>query len=118
VTATANFSGKEMEAAPRQLGNTRLTWNPRESLMAQVEWIRIGSYWLEASNAAAFPRYPGHDLVNLRTSWQVDPVWSVFARLYNVADKRFADSAQISSNTPVYSPGLPRTYYVGAEARW
>lgn len=118
VTATANFSGKEMEAAPRELGNTRLTWNPRENLMAQVEWIRIGSYWLEASNSAAFPRYPGHDLVNLRTSWQVDPVWSVFARLYNMADKRFADSAQISSNTPVYSPGLPRTYYVGAEARW
>jgi outer membrane receptor protein involved in Fe transport len=118
VTATANFSGKEMEAAPRQLGNTRLTWRPLESVMAQLEWIHIGSYWLEASNSAAFPRYPGHDLVNLRTSWQVDRVWSVFARLYNVADKRYADSAQISSNTPVYSPGLPRTYYVGAEARW
>ena len=118
VTATASFSGKEMEAAPRQLGNTRLTWRPRQSLMAQLEWIRIGAYWLEASNSSAFPRYPGHDLVNLRTSWQVDPLWSVFARLYNVADKRHADSAQISSNTPVYSPGLPRTYYVGAEARW
>jgi len=86
--------------------------------MAQAEWIRIGSYWLEASNSTAFPRYPGHDLVNLRTSWQVDAVWSVFARLSNVADKRYADSAQISSNTPVYSPGLSRTYYIGAEVRW
>jgi outer membrane receptor protein involved in Fe transport len=118
VTATADFSGKEIEAAPRQLGNTRLTWIPLDSVMAQLEWIHIGSYWLEASNSPAFPRYPGHDLVNLRTSWQVDPVWSVFARIYNVADKRYADSAQISSNTPVYSPGLPRTYYAGVEARW
>ena len=69
-------------------------------------------------HSAAFPRYPGHDLVNLRTSWQVDPVWSVFVRLYNLADKRYADSAQVSSNTPVYSPGLPRVFYAGGEARW
>jgi outer membrane receptor protein involved in Fe transport len=118
VTTAANFSGKEIESAPRQLGNTRLSWTPRESLMAQLEWIRIGSYWLEASNSEAFPRYPGHDLVNLRTSWQVERVWSIFVRVYNVADKRFAESAQVASNTPVYSPGLPRTWYGGVEARW
>lgn len=118
VTTTADFGGKEMEAAPRRLANTRLTWSGPAGLGAQLEWIHIGSYWLEASNSAAFPRYPGHDLVNLRTSRQVDPVWTVFARVYNVADKRYADSAQVSSNTPVYSPGLPRTYYVGLEARW
>jgi outer membrane receptor protein involved in Fe transport len=118
VTATAIFSGKEMESAPRQLGNTRLTWSPRASVFAQLEWVRIGSYWLEASNSPAFPKYPGHDLLNVRTAWDVDRHWRVFARVYNLADKRNADSAQVSSNTPVYSPGLPRAYYAGVEARW
>lgn len=118
VTATANYSGKDMEAAPQTLANTRLSWTPSTTTLAQLEWIHIGSYWLEASNSPNFPRYPGHDLLNLRASLQYTPTWSFFARIYNLADKRYADSAQISSNTPVYSPGLPRAYYLGAEARW
>jgi hypothetical protein len=36
----------------------------------------------------------------------------------NVLDKRFADSASVSSNTSVFSPGLPRAFYGGVEARW
>jgi outer membrane receptor protein involved in Fe transport len=43
---------------------------------------------------------------------------SVFARVLNLADRRYADSASVSSNTAVYSPGLPRSAYVGAEVRW
>jgi len=42
----------------------------------------------------------------------------VFARLYNLTDKRWADSAQVSSNTAVYSPGMPRTLYGGLELKW
>jgi hypothetical protein len=36
----------------------------------------------------------------------------------NASDKRFVDSASVSSNTPVFSPGLPRAFYGGVEARW
>jgi outer membrane receptor protein involved in Fe transport len=118
VTATADFSGNDMEAAPRVLSNTRLSWNPTKSVNAQVEWIHIDRYWLEASNSSAFPRYGGHDLFNVRASWQATPAVSLFGRVYNVSDERYADSAQISSNTPVYSPGLPRTYFAGVDVRW
>ncbi len=122
VTSTADFSGKEIESAPRELANVRLTWTPRFApltpLFAQLEWIHIGSYWLEASNSPNFPKYPGHDLLNVRTAWRFSPVWSAFFRVYNATDRRYADSAQVSSNTPVYSPALPRAYYVGAEAKW
>jgi hypothetical protein len=31
---------------------------------------------------------------------------------------RYADSAQVSSAVPVYSPGLPRAVYVGLEGKW
>jgi outer membrane receptor protein involved in Fe transport len=118
VTATANFSGRNIEAAPRVMANTRLTWRPVTGAMAELEWIRIGSYWLEASNSPTFGKYPGHDLVNVRASYAFNRNWSVFARIINAANKRFADSASVSSSTPVFSPGLPRAFHGGIETRW
>lgn len=118
VTAAANFSGKDIEAAPRVMANTRLSWTPLGGTMVQLEWIRIGSYWLEASNSPAFGKYPGHDLVNLRASHAVTRRWSIFGRVINTADKRFADSASVTSSTPVFSPGLPRAFHGGLQARW
>lgn len=117
-TATANFGGREIEAAPRVLANTRLTWRPTEAAMLQMEWVRVGEYWLEASNAPAFGKYPGHDLVHVRGSYAFTRRVELFARVMNVADKRFADSASVTSNTPVFSPGLPRALYAGMEVVW
>ena len=118
VTATANFTGKDMETAPKVMTNTRLTWRPIAGAMLQAEWVRIGSYWLEASNSPTFGKYPGHNLLNLRASYAVTKQFSVFGRVMNATDKRFADSASVSSNTPVFSPGLPRAFYGGAEFTW
>lgn len=118
VTASADFSGNEMETAPRHMANSRVSWAPHSEVSATLEWIHIGSYWLEASNSSRFPKYDGHDLLNLRARWQATPQLAVFGRIYNLADRRYADSAQVSSNTPVYSPGLPRTYFAGLDWRW
>ena len=118
VSAAADFSGKEMEAAPRTLANLRVSWMPRPRALAQLEWVHLGAYWLEASNSATYARYPGHNLVNARLAWPISEGLSVFARVMNLADRRYADSASVSSNTPVYSPGLPRTLYAGFEAKW
>ncbi len=118
VTSTADFSGNDMEAAPRILSNTRVSWSPTPRVEAQLEWIHVDDYWLEASNSSAFPRYEGHDLFNVRANWEATSAITLFARVMNVTDERYADSAQISSNTPVYSPGLPRTYFAGIDVRW
>jgi iron complex outermembrane recepter protein len=117
TTSTASFSGKEMEAAPRTLGSARLTWTPLRSTMAQVEWVHVGSYWLEASNSAAFGKYAGHHLVNLRASFAPVGRIELFARVTNLLDERFAESASVSSNTPVFSPGQPRAVFAGVEGR-
>ena len=118
VTATADFSGKQMEAAPRTIASARLNWTPQPGALVQLEWVHLGSWWLEASNASAYPRYPGHNLAHVRLAWPVGNDITAFLRVINLGDRRFADSAQVSSNTPVYSPGLPRTLYAGAELRW
>lgn len=117
-TAAADFSGREIESAPRLLANTRLTWRPAAAALLLLEWVRTGAYWLEASNSAAFGKYPGHDLVNVRASHALTRRIGVFARVMNVADRRFAESASVSSNTRVFSPGLPRAVYGGVEVTW
>jgi outer membrane receptor protein involved in Fe transport len=117
VTSTVNYSGKEIEASPRLMGNTRLTWKPAAKTTAQLEWVKIGSYFLDQENI--YGKYPGHDLFNLRASQGVSKDLSVFARVTNLLDKRYADSAsQSSANGGLYSPGLPRTVYAGVEAKF
>jgi outer membrane receptor protein involved in Fe transport len=118
ITANASFSGRNIEAAPKVLANTRLTWRPVTAAMLQLEWVRIGEYWLEASNSATFGRYPGHDLLHVRASCAVGRNLGLFARVMNATDQRFAESASVSSNTPVFSPGLPRAFYGGVEFKW
>jgi iron complex outermembrane receptor protein len=115
VTNLGNFSGREIEAAPRVMTTTRLSWQPQKNARAQVEWVKLGSYWLDAANTQ---KYGGHDLFNLRVNWPLGKDISVNSHLNNVANRRYADSAQLSSGVPVLSPGLPRTLYVGMEAKW
>lgn len=117
VTSSVDYSGKEIESSPRFLGNARLTLRPVERVMTQLEWVRIGSYYLDAANN--YGKYSGHDLFNLRASVDIAKQTSGFLRVMNLADKRYADSAsQSSSSGGLYSPGLPRTVYAGIESRW
>ncbi len=111
-----NYSGNEVEASPRLLSNSRLTWMPAAGTLMQLEWVRIGSYFLEASNLQG--KYGGHDLFNLRASQRIDARWTLFARVTNLADRRHADSASFGSGAALFSPGLPRAGYIGVEGRW
>ena len=115
VSGSTDYSGNEMEAAPRRIANTRLTWLPVEGTRVQVEWLNLGSYWMDQANSA---RYKGHDVYNLRGNWAMTPGLSLYATLHNLLDDRYAESASVSSGTEVFSPGLPRTLYVGVEAKW
>jgi outer membrane receptor protein involved in Fe transport len=98
------------------MSNLRLTWNPATSTQAQLEWVRLGSYYLDAANL--YGKYAGHDIFNLRMSHQLNKDWSMFARIANLLDKRFADSASASSSGALFSPGLPRAAYLGLEKKW
>jgi len=116
VTSQGDFGGNEQQSAPRVISDSRLTWTPTGALRAQLEWLRIGAYWLDDLNTV---KYGGHDLFNLRGNLALTPSVSLFGSINNLTDRRYADSAQLSTgSTPVYSPGLPRTVIAGVEAKW
>jgi outer membrane receptor protein involved in Fe transport len=117
-STNANYSGNTMEAAPRTMTNTRLTWRPDNRNSAQLEWVYLGSYWLEASNNPLYGKYEGHQLFNLRVSHALSHNVDLDGRIMNLMNKRYADSASVSSSTPVFTPALPRALYAGVHVQW
>ncbi len=115
IPGGVDFSGKEMETAPRLIGNMRLSWMPAPGARVQLEWMRLGGYWMDQANSA---KYGGHDLFNLRANWILGKSLGLFGGIQNLTDKRFAESASISSSTQLFSPGLPRTLTLGLEGKW
>lgn len=121
-SANGDFSGKDIPMAPRVLANTQLNWKPNPQLQMQLEWTRIGSYWLDDANTN---RYNGHSLLNLRARYRINESMALFARLNNLTDRRYAESASLftvsgqpAQTQTTYSPGLPRTLYAGVDYRF
>ena len=117
-TVTLNFGGYQIESAPRQIINVVATYRPaflRKSDIS-LEWTRLGSYYLDTDN---LHRYGGHDLLNLRASSQLLSNLALFARVNNLTDELYAESAAYTAaRGEEFSPGLPRSIYVGLQLDW
>lgn len=117
VSGTVDYSGKEMETAPRVIANTRLSYSPgyMNGGRIQLEWFKLGSYWLDAANTG---KYGGHNLVNLRANYPFGKGMEVYGSLSNLFDKRYAETTDGTGAAPTYTVGLPRTLVVGLQAKW
>lgn len=111
--ANVDIAGNDMVAAPRTMASTRLGWQPPNLGLWEMEWLHLGSYYVEPTNQN---RYPGHDLLNLRWRWQFSPTLHVAARLLNVTDRDYAERADYAFGNYRYFVGEPRALYV--EAGW
>lgn len=117
-SATVVYDGKEMDKAPRVVGNTSLRYAPDQGQKGQatLEWVTLGSYWLNPANTA---KYSGHDLFNLRGSYPINKELELFGSVTNLLDKRYAETGQLSfAGNELYAPGLPRMAYIGLQAKW
>lgn len=102
-------SGRDVDTAPRHVNTARIDWRFAPTANAELEWVSVGSYWLDAANAH---EYEGHDLLNLRLGWNLTPNWSTTLRLNNVTDKAYADRADFAFGNYRYFPGRGRTVFV------
>jgi iron complex outermembrane recepter protein len=115
---TLDYSGNEMELAPRLLGNARLTYRPAflETGMFAFEWTRLGSYWMDPENTH---KYGGHDLLNLYATVPVTPHVELSGRVTNLADVGFAETSSYNAQQGErFRPGAPRQVYLGAQYRF
>jgi outer membrane receptor protein involved in Fe transport len=112
----ADYSGYDMEAAPRHMSNLVLTFAPERRASGSLEAVLLGSYWMDAANTQ---RYGGHALVNLRGQFKLNEQVLLFARVLNLMDRRYAESSSYTlQRGREFAPGMPRTAYVGVSVGW
>jgi iron complex outermembrane receptor protein len=104
----------EQGQAPNTLANVRLIYSPKSltGLTAMLEWEHVSSYWLDNENTG---RYAGHDLGNIKLRYQFNDQVNVFARVMNITDEIYAESASVNFGSERYTPGAPRQAFVGLE---
>ena len=108
------YGDNEQAQAPNNVANVRLIYSPKSllGLTAMLEWEHVGSSWLDDDNTG---RYAGHDLANIKLRYELNDQVNVFARLINITDRTYAESASINYGSERYTPGAPRQAFVGFE---
>jgi iron complex outermembrane receptor protein len=102
-------AGRDVDTAPRHVNSARANWQFLPGATAELEWISVGRYFVDAANAHD---YGGHDLLNLRVGWEITPHWSTTLRLNNVTDRAYADRADFAFGNYRYFPGRGRALFV------
>lgn len=114
--ADSIYAGNDVDTAPRTIANVRLGYNFASDLARlELEWVHMGSYETDAANLHS---YAGHDLLNLRAEYTVTENLSVFGRLSNLLNTRYADRADFAYGNDRYFPGEDRAVYAGATIRF
>ena len=114
VNQILNFNGNDIGKAPKTLGNIAVRYEPIKwhGLMFELELEHVGQYYTDETNTN---EYAGHELLNIRSRYQVNAELEVYARVQNLTDKRYSTytSNQVGSDEIEYRPGLPLTAYAG-----
>lgn len=105
-----------IDSAPRYFGNAQILWRYLDRTQFELEWQVMGDYFLDPENLHS---YSGHNVANLRVSYQLDNQLKLFARLHNLTDRAYADRADFTGFSGYrYFPGQSRTFNVGIEWQW
>jgi iron complex outermembrane recepter protein len=102
-------AGRDVDTAPRHVNTAQLDWRFLPQATAELEWVSVGRYFVDAGNAN---EYGGHDLLNLRVGWSLGSNWTTTLRLNNVTDRDYADRADFAFGNYRYFPGRGRTLFV------
>jgi iron complex outermembrane receptor protein len=119
-----DYAGNEMSAAPSYIANVRVRYMPSflQGFTAMIEVQSIGEYWLDDANSQDDE---GNDRIedgytegNLKARYQVSEQLAFHARVLNVTDEEYAQEASYRYRKTIYSPGAPRTAYIGLSYQW
>jgi iron complex outermembrane receptor protein len=102
-------SGRDVDTAPRWQGSAELRFDSLGRIDAALQWVSMGSYYLDAENRYT---YPGHDIQNLRISYGLSDRWALTASLKNIADIDYADRADFAFGNYRYFPARGREVFL------
>lgn len=102
--------GNMMDSAPRWLSSARWRFQPSPAWYSELEANQVGEHYINAANTA---KYDGHVVLNWRGGIKLSARVSLFARILNLLNERYADRADYAFGNYRYFPAMPIQGYVG-----
>lgn len=118
TSPTSSFNGRRIPSSPRNTATALLDYRPAwlPGMHLGLDYQHMGGYAMNVvpvNSAATTWYYGGYNMLNARADYQVHPGVRLFGRLMNITNTRWATSASVSGNAPVYAPGMPFQAYGG-----
>lgn len=115
VSSSADYSENKLPLAPSHYTNLRLQYLPSwlNDGRIELELLDQGGYFIDEQNEN---RYEGYNLVNFRANYNLSGSHEIYLNIFNLTDKLFAETA--SKWGPTYTPGRPRSFYLGYRYRF
>ncbi len=105
----ASIEGNDIDTAPHSMASVRLDWTPDTRTTLELEWLHVGRYYLEPTDAYD---YPGHDLLHLRLRRDLGHSLMLSVRITNLTDEDYAERADYAFGDYRYFVGEPRSLFV------
>ncbi len=108
-----SIDGNDIDTAPKHFGSLQLTADFTDyniPITGELEWVWLSKYWLDPNNQH---EYEGHDLLNLRASWQFTQAVAVSLVATNLLDEGYAERADYGFGSYRYFVGEPRSAVLG-----
>ena len=111
ISGGDDIEGNDVDSAPNNFGNLRLTYQPSSRFLAELEYVYMGEYYTNPENTAS---YEGHDLLNLRARWSISDNLSISLTALNLRDTDYAERADWTTFTgDRYFTGEPLRAFIG-----
>ena len=106
-----DYSGYEMNGAPRWIHNIELWYKPSfvKGLRLGAEWQKVGAYFMDPKNTA---RYQGYNLFNLRAGYTFNE-FEVWLNVLNVTGEYYSNLTTKSGSGRSYQLAEPRNFNIG-----
>ncbi len=101
------------------IANVRVRYMPAflQGFTTMLEVQSIGEYCLDDANSqdgeGSDRKDDGYTIANLKALYQISESLSINARILNITDEKYVQEASYRYRKTKYSPGAPRTAYIG-----
>ncbi len=114
-SGTVNIKGNKIDTAPDTFGNFRLQWQATPTIFTELEWMNMDKYWEDPENQN---EYAGHDVLNLRTTWNLNNDVNLALNILNLTDTKYAERADWTTfSGKRYFPGEPLRAFLSVNWR-
>ena len=114
-----NYAGNKVAKAPKMLGNISIghkpIYLPKSYFSLELQYM--GKYYVDETNT---DKYSGHNLVNFRSSYELNKKLELYARAMNITNKLYSSytSKSVGKDEVTYRPGQPRSFYIGVRKKF